>query len=113
MLAGLSTTARNRSVRVAPCVALLCLIVLAVVNRHPNVAGPLRIPPAEAISAPSEGRVIANSGSQQAQLSVPPQLHELEAEVMHVVWERGEASVREVMEALNGTAAKERAYTTY
>jgi predicted transcriptional regulator len=45
--------------------------------------------------------------------NVPPPLHELEAEVMEEVWERGEASVREVMEALNGCAEKERAYTTY
>ena len=46
-------------------------------------------------------------------LPVPPALHELEAEVMEVVWERGESSVREVMEALNAGAGKERAYTTY
>ena len=32
---------------------------------------------------------------------------------MEVVWERGEAAVREVMEALNDGAPKERAYTTY
>lgn len=32
---------------------------------------------------------------------------------MQVIWERGETSVRDVMEALNGTAPKERAYTTY
>ena len=43
----------------------------------------------------------------------PPPLHELEAEVMDEIWERGEASVREVMEALNRRAAKPRAYTTY
>ena len=43
----------------------------------------------------------------------PPPLHELEAEVMDQVWERGEASVREVMEALNAVADKARAYTTY
>lgn len=43
----------------------------------------------------------------------PPPLHELEAEVMDVVWRRGEASVREVMQALNADAARERAYTTY
>ena len=42
----------------------------------------------------------------------PPPLHELEADVMEAVWERGEASVREVMEALN-LATHERAYTTY
>src|ERR1700747_3160515 len=44
---------------------------------------------------------------------VPPPLHELEADVMAEVWERGEASVREVMEALNAGAGKERAYTIY
>ena len=43
----------------------------------------------------------------------PPALHELETEVMDVVWERGETSVRDVMEALNADAARERAYTTY
>lgn len=43
----------------------------------------------------------------------PPPLHELEAEVMEVVWERGESSVRDVMVALNGDNGKERAYTTY
>jgi predicted transcriptional regulator len=46
-------------------------------------------------------------------LQVPPPLHELESEVMEEVWKRGEASVREVMEALNVSADKERAYTTY
>jgi predicted transcriptional regulator len=46
-------------------------------------------------------------------LQVPPPLHELETEVMEEVWKRGEASVREVMEALNASADKERAYTTY
>lgn len=51
--------------------------------------------------------------SSPSSLPVPPALHELEAEVMKVVWERGESSVREVMEALNTGARKERAYTTY
>jgi predicted transcriptional regulator len=46
-------------------------------------------------------------------LKVPPPLHELEAEVMEEIWERGESSVREVMEAVNVGADKERAYTTY
>ena len=32
---------------------------------------------------------------------------------MNEVWSRGEASVREVMEALNATADRQRAYTTY
>src|ERR1700756_5549734 len=45
--------------------------------------------------------------------SVPPPLHELEGDVMEEVWERGEASVRDVMEAVNAGADKERAYTTY
>ena len=47
------------------------------------------------------------------QATIPPPLHELEAEVMEELWERGEASVRDVMEALNKGADKERAYTTY
>ena len=42
----------------------------------------------------------------------PPPLHELETEVMEEVWARGEATVRDVQEALNARAAKVRAYTT-
>src|SRR5580692_6974318 len=45
--------------------------------------------------------------------SVPPRLHELEAEVMDELWRSGEAPVRAVMEALNKSARHERAYTTY
>lgn len=55
----------------------------------------------------------APRSSSHGRLEVPPPLHELEADVMEEVWERGEASVREVMEALNAGADKERAYTTY
>jgi predicted transcriptional regulator len=44
--------------------------------------------------------------------AIPPPLHELETEVMEAVWELGEASVREVMEALNARVDKPRAYTT-
>ena len=44
---------------------------------------------------------------------IPPPLHELESEVMHEVWGcRGETTVRNILEALNGRADKERAYTT-
>jgi predicted transcriptional regulator len=43
----------------------------------------------------------------------PPPLHELETEVMEVVWDRGEVAVREVMDVLNGRAERPRAYTTY
>ena len=43
----------------------------------------------------------------------PPPLHELEEEVMEEIWRRHEVSVRGVMEALNGRASKDRAYTTY
>jgi predicted transcriptional regulator len=57
--------------------------------------------------------MIAPPSSTQGALEIPPPLHELEAEVMEAVWERGEVSVRQVMEALNAGAAKERAYTTY
>jgi predicted transcriptional regulator len=48
------------------------------------------------------------------QQTPPPALHELEADVMEEVWARGEASVRDVMEALNArTPGKDRAYTTF
>ena len=43
---------------------------------------------------------------------VPPPLHELEAELMDLVWESGETTVRSALEALNAHAAKPRAYTT-
>ncbi len=42
----------------------------------------------------------------------PPPLHELESEVMEEVWARGEATVRDVQEALNERSEKARAYTT-
>jgi predicted transcriptional regulator len=47
--------------------------------------------------------------------SVPPALHELEAEVMDAVWQsrRDEVSVRDVMDALNARTSSPRAYTTY
>ena len=44
---------------------------------------------------------------------IPPPLHELEQAVMDEVWRREQASVREVMEALNGRGDADRAYTTY
>ena len=43
----------------------------------------------------------------------PAALHALERDVMEEVWQQGEASVREVMDALNGRGGKSRAYTTY
>ena len=42
----------------------------------------------------------------------PPVLHELEAEIMDEVWEGGERTVREVLDALNGRSETQRAYTT-
>ena len=42
----------------------------------------------------------------------PPPLHELETEVMEELWNRGEGTVREVLEALNARSAPRRAYTT-
>jgi predicted transcriptional regulator len=41
-----------------------------------------------------------------------PRLHELEAEVMEEVWRLGSAKVRDVLDALNARAPKQRAYTT-
>jgi len=61
----------------------------------------------------AEGGVTMPSPSERTALPVPPPLHELEGEVMEVVWERGESSVREVMQALNADTPKQRAYTTY
>ena len=44
---------------------------------------------------------------------IPPPLHKLEEEVMEEVWGRDEVTVREVKEALNARAPRDRAYTTY
>jgi predicted transcriptional regulator len=44
--------------------------------------------------------------------SVPPPLGVLEADVMEQLWRQGEANVRSVLEAINATAEKARAYTT-
>jgi predicted transcriptional regulator len=43
---------------------------------------------------------------------VPPPLGALEADVMEQLWRQGEATVRSVLEALNATFEKARAYTT-
>jgi predicted transcriptional regulator len=45
-------------------------------------------------------------------MPAPPPLHELESEIMEEMWGRGEATVREVQEALNARGGKVRAYTT-
>jgi predicted transcriptional regulator len=44
-------------------------------------------------------------------INPPPPLHEVEAQVMEEVWRQGEATVRDVLQALNN-GEKERAYTT-
>ena len=41
-----------------------------------------------------------------------PVLHELERKVMEELWDRGEATVRTVRDALNDRSDRERAYTT-
>lgn len=51
--------------------------------------------------------------SKRAARAAPPPLHELEAEVMDVVWSLDEASVRDVMTRLNTPTGRDRAYTTY
>jgi BlaI family transcriptional regulator, penicillinase repressor len=48
-----------------------------------------------------------------AERYAPPELHELEEEVMEELWGSGESSVRDVMRTLNEQADKPRAYTTY
>jgi predicted transcriptional regulator len=45
-------------------------------------------------------------------MTAPPPPHALEAEVMEEIWGRGEATVRDVQDALNGRGEKTRAYTT-
>ncbi len=55
----------------------------------------------------------SRNGKTKSPASVPPPLHELEAEVMEELWRSGEAPVRAVMEALNKSANPKRAYTTY
>jgi predicted transcriptional regulator len=45
-------------------------------------------------------------------MPAPPALHALENEVMEEIWGRGEATVRDVQEALNARGDKTRAYTT-
>jgi predicted transcriptional regulator len=47
--------------------------------------------------------------------TIPPPLHELEAEVMEGVWDRDqdEVTVREIMDVLNRRTETPRAYTTY
>ena len=42
----------------------------------------------------------------------PPPLHELETEIMEEVWNGGERTVREVLDALNARSRPQRAYTT-
>lgn len=42
----------------------------------------------------------------------PPELHELEQIVMDHVWVAGTCTVRETMDALNGSGGRVRAYTT-
>lgn len=44
--------------------------------------------------------------------SAPPELHELESELMELMWEHGECNVRAVLEDLNQRSDKERKYTT-
>jgi predicted transcriptional regulator len=53
------------------------------------------------------------SGSPAAPAPAVPALHALEAETMSALWDMNEASVREVMDALNRSAQRPRAYTTY
>jgi len=43
---------------------------------------------------------------------VPPVLHELESEVMELMWELGESNVRTVLDELNRRSDKQRKYTT-
>jgi predicted transcriptional regulator len=54
---------------------------------------------------------LSSSAVAKADEKTPPPLHELEALVMEEVWRQGEATVRDVLTALN-RGSKKRAYTT-
>jgi predicted transcriptional regulator len=43
----------------------------------------------------------------------PPELTDLESEVMETVWKLGQATVRDVMMAINRRTKRDRAYTTF
>ena len=45
--------------------------------------------------------------------NVPPPLYDAELEVMDAVWERGEATIREVMDDVNARGGRPLAYTTF
>ena len=47
-----------------------------------------------------------------ASKQVPPALHELELELMQLIWQLGECNVRTVLEQLNRRSDKQRKYTT-
>jgi len=52
------------------------------------------------------------SAMPDAEPVVPPALYELEAEIMAEVWAAGQTTVRNVLEVLNASGDKQRAYTT-
>jgi predicted transcriptional regulator len=43
---------------------------------------------------------------------MPPPLHEFEGEIMEEIWRQGPTTVRKVLEALNASSERKRAYTT-
>lgn len=51
--------------------------------------------------------------SRRSQEPVPPPLHDLEAEVMGVVWQHEVVTVRDVYEMVNTREVRQRAYTTF
>lgn len=61
--------------------------------------------------AAAAGHVSFDRMPEQSPSFIPPPLHELEALVMEEMWRQGEATVRDVMVALN-KGTKKRAYTT-
>jgi predicted transcriptional regulator len=44
---------------------------------------------------------------------VPPELHDLESEVMEALWALERGTVREVMDRINAGSDRDRAYTTF
>jgi predicted transcriptional regulator len=61
--------------------------------------------------APAAHRKLPEPVAKRKVKKAPPPLHELEGRVMDEVWRQGEATVRDVLTALN-RGRKQRAYTT-
>ena len=81
--------------------------------RHDPTVAALSPRPAAGLRSAGGSEPSSGAPRDRAKRAHPPPLHELEQAVMEEVWRREQASVREVMEALNARGDADRAYTTY